>query len=248
VIDGGAGLDHLYGGGGNDRINAGNDGTQPVDGLHQSDEAYGGTGNDVLKSAMGSQYLSGDGGDDRILAGVGDDFLFGGTGKDYLNGGDGNDYLMDTGGKSTLIGGAGNDSLQLLGGNDLMNGGTGDDIYSVGINNGRAWHVTTIDKSGNDQYQINNADSQIEISDASGSDKLIFRYASKDDLVFTHDLNDLVIDVDGYQGETRIVDFFSSKNHRIEALIDSSTDSFDLTDVIKHLKYAGDHIDGSDLW
>ena len=86
VLTGTAGADALYGGDGNDTVNA----------L---------AGNDILVGSNGDDSLLGGDGDDQMQAGAGADTLLGGAGDDDLQGGPGND-LID--------GGAGIDTLSYL--------------------------------------------------------------------------------------------------------------------------------------
>jgi hypothetical protein len=137
-----------------------------------------------------------------------------------------------------------------------MDGGKGNDHYEIGATGGfkQNLHVSITDKSGSETYQIFNADTHLLISDRNGTDKIDFNglaNASMDDLSFTHTANDLVIEVDGYQGETTIVNFFLSKAGRVETLSAADPDtgqshSYDLS-VLKHLDQ-GDTAYGSDPW
>jgi hypothetical protein len=82
---------------------------------------------------------------------------------------------------------------------------------------------------------------------------LVFKNVAKDDLTFTREGDDLLITIDGYQGETTLSSFFHGKQNMIEELFDSTLNSssdtgYDLTDLKKLMKYSGDSFDGSDLW
>ncbi|SHM14455.1 Hemolysin-type calcium-binding repeat-containing protein [Roseovarius pacificus] len=88
--------DVIYGGAGNDYIDAG----------YGNDEVHGGTGDDTLIGSYGSDTLIGNAGDDRINGGAGADWIYGGDGFDFINGGFAHDRLN---------GGAGGDTFFHLG-------------------------------------------------------------------------------------------------------------------------------------
>lgn len=117
AISGGVGDDQLsgttqgermFGGGGNDAINAG-------------------AGDDVLIGGVGNDALSGNEGADQVSGGTGDDMLRGGDGNDVLTGGVGNDSLEGEAGDDVLVGSAGDDQLY---------GGEGSDIYRFNLGDG----------------------------------------------------------------------------------------------------------------
>lgn len=103
---------------------------------------YGGDGDDTINAGSGNDLLLGEDGNDEINAGGGNDLLNGGKGNDVLNGNDANDVLRGGAGTDMLSGGEGDDLLQgqaghgdLLygnGGNDTLSGGTGSDSASGG--------------------------------------------------------------------------------------------------------------------
>lgn len=119
-LQGGAGNDLIYGGGGSgvdtadyseaaigvmvdlridgwqDTVGSGRDYLMSIANLNGSnydDTLVGGFGVNQLDGGDGADHLSGDIGDDRLLGGDGDDFLDGGTGRDFLFGQAGNDSL-----------------------------------------------------------------------------------------------------------------------------------------------------------
>lgn len=136
------GADTIFGGGGDDFINARGD----------DDMVDGGYGNDVIWGGYGADALAGGSGDDIIYGGSGaaQPYSFSITvnysgltdasigthvwtaehgglalddnSTDYLNGGEGRDSLFGQGGNDTLDGGLGV---------DWMDGGSGDDTYIV---------------------------------------------------------------------------------------------------------------------
>lgn len=86
LLNGGAGVDHLYGLRGNDILN-GNAG---------NDILNGGLGNDKINGGLGLDILMGNGGNDILNGGDGSDTLNGGTGEDIMAGGAGGDiYYVD---------------------------------------------------------------------------------------------------------------------------------------------------------
>ncbi len=119
-LQGGAGDDQIYGGGGagvdtadyseatigvrvdlridgwQDTVGSGRDYLMSIanlNGSNHNDVLVGGFGVNQLNGGDGADHLSGDVGDDRLLGGAGDDLLDGGTGRDFLFGHAGNDSL-----------------------------------------------------------------------------------------------------------------------------------------------------------
>ncbi len=83
----------LYGGAGNDLINAGS-GDDRIYGEDGDDILLGHSGNDRLDGGAGHDFLFGGLGDDVLLGGLGNDWLFGGPGADLLDGGPGANRLF----------------------------------------------------------------------------------------------------------------------------------------------------------
>jgi Ca2+-binding RTX toxin-like protein len=117
LVDGGAGDDRLYGGGGNDHLIGG----------EGDDRLYGGKGCDTLEGGTGDDRLHGGQGHDTLRGGAGDDRLHGGQGRDLLFGDEGDDRLYGGLGRDMLFGGAGDDRLYGGQGCDFLDGGAGDD-------------------------------------------------------------------------------------------------------------------------
>ncbi len=108
------------------------------------DDLRGGDGDDLLNGAGGADQLRGGNGDDTLMGGDGNDLLngqgqndllFGGAGNDTLNGNGGNDVLIDEAGNDRLSGGGGNDELQAGDGQNVLNGGAGNDTMTAGAGN-----------------------------------------------------------------------------------------------------------------
>lgn len=83
-IDGGNGINLIFGEDGNDVLIAGTG----------SDTIYGGTGSDTINGGNGTNNLYGQDGDDYLTGGNGINRLFGGFGNDYLQGGMGGTNLL----------------------------------------------------------------------------------------------------------------------------------------------------------
>ena len=119
---GGAGLDSLFGGGGNDII---------TDDVGAASDINGEAGNDTIYGGPGNDYITGGDGNDIVVGGVdGQDSLYGGAGDDYIVAADAN----NDGVGSVLDGGAGANQLYSLvgSGNDYAVGGEGADIIATG--------------------------------------------------------------------------------------------------------------------
>ncbi|MBY0422732.1 MAG: hypothetical protein K2Q06_10550, partial [Parvularculaceae bacterium] len=165
--------DVIFGGTGNDSINAGNG----------DDVVYGGSGNDTLSGGNGNDVLFGGSGNDSLSGGNGNDVLNGGAGADTLSGGNGTDTIsyagssagvtinLGTGAASggdaqgdtfssieNVTGSSFNDSLTGDGGANILHGGGGNDFIDGGAGNDTLWGG-----SGNDS-----------LYGGSGSDMLLF--------------------------------------------------------------------------
>ncbi|MBN8520324.1 MAG: type I secretion C-terminal target domain-containing protein [Alphaproteobacteria bacterium] len=160
IVSGGTAT--VYGGAGNDNINAnlntgfsshlniarlyGDSGNDVISGSHGKDIIQGGTGSDVLQGWNGDDLIFGNSENDTIYGGdqndtlhgdAGDDFLSGDNGNDTLFGGEGNDTLQDFYGDNILHGGSGNDVLTSGSGNDVLEGDDGNDLLQAGAGNDR---------------------------------------------------------------------------------------------------------------
>lgn len=109
--------DAMFGGDGNDALNAGeganllqgNAGTDTLTGGGGADTFYGGQGDDRIVTGAGSNASQGNLGNDTILAGASLDTVRGGQGDDSIDGGSGNDWLSGDLGADTITGGLGAD-------------------------------------------------------------------------------------------------------------------------------------------
>jgi Ca2+-binding RTX toxin-like protein len=97
-----------------------------------TDIIFGGNGDDTINAGAGNDLICGGNGGGTINAGLGDDTVDGGNGNDNLIGGDGNDLILGGGGNDTLNGGIGNDILDGGTGNDTLTGGAGADNFIGG--------------------------------------------------------------------------------------------------------------------
>ena len=93
MLDGGVGIDYLYGGLASDNLSGGdggdflrgNRGGDTISGGDGGDDIRGGGNGDVLNGDAGDDFMLGEGGADRIAGGAGDDILFGGFGGGVLD-------------------------------------------------------------------------------------------------------------------------------------------------------------------
>ncbi|NKB28189.1 MAG: hypothetical protein GKR99_11770 [Rhodobacteraceae bacterium] len=126
VDTGGAGLAHVTGGNGWERIWVGTS-SQMGDKLNAI-ALLGGDdldifGNDLRNHALGNSganRIEGAGGNDRLVGLMGDDVLLGGDGNDSLVGGPGDDVLVGGNGQDDLIGGTGADTFVATQGRNIV--------------------------------------------------------------------------------------------------------------------------------
>jgi Ca2+-binding RTX toxin-like protein len=118
TVSGGAGIDTVFGYGGNDTLNGGID----------FDYMLGGEGADTINGDAGTDILAGENGNDTINGGDDFDQIYGGAGTDTLNGDAGSDYVFGGTENDTINGGAGSDFLYGEAGNDVINGGSEYDL------------------------------------------------------------------------------------------------------------------------
>jgi Ca2+-binding RTX toxin-like protein len=97
-----------------------------------TDMIFGGNGDDTINAGAGNDLICGGNGGGVINAGLGDDTIDGGNGNDTLKGGDGNDLIFGGGGNDILEGGNDNDILDGGTGNDTLTGGLGADSFTGG--------------------------------------------------------------------------------------------------------------------
>ncbi len=127
------------------------------------------------------------------------DLIVGSSGKDDLKGGHGND---------TLIGGLGNDKLKGGQGNDILFGGAGKDDLKG-------------DK-GNDTYVFDLGDGHDKIdnnSKAFVTEFDVIKYLERvtpEDLWFSRDKDDLLIDVIGTDDQVKVKQYFKDDKHKID--------------------------------
>ena len=116
-----------------------------------SDMIFGGNGDDTINAGAGNDLVCGGNGGGVVNGGLGDDTLDGGNGNDTLRGGDGNDLILGGGGNDILEGGndndiidggAGNDTLRGESGDDTLTGGAGSDSFNGGPGNDTATDFT----------------------------------------------------------------------------------------------------------
>ena len=105
-LSAGPGFDTLYGGDGNDGLEA-----VPLASGTEVALMYGGAGNDDLIGWKGNDSLYGGSGNDLLYGGDGNNILNGGTGADTMMGGEGNDTYFVDNAKDQVIEDYGTDSL-----------------------------------------------------------------------------------------------------------------------------------------
>jgi Ca2+-binding RTX toxin-like protein len=94
-----------------------------------TDMIFGGNGDDTINAGAGTDLICGGNGGGTINAGLGNDTIDGGNGNDTLLGGDGDDLIIGGNGNDTMTGGIGADSFFGGGGTDTVtdfNPGQGD--------------------------------------------------------------------------------------------------------------------------
>lgn len=110
TLDGGSGIDNLYGQGSGDTLLGGT----------ESDRMIGGPGRDTFDGGDGNDTMTGAAGDDNFSGGIGFDTIYGDGGSDVgegsddqdtINGGADPDFLFGEGGRDTIHGDGGDDTL-----------------------------------------------------------------------------------------------------------------------------------------
>jgi Ca2+-binding RTX toxin-like protein len=94
-----------------------------------TDMIFGGNGDDTINAGAGNDLICGGNGGGTINAGLGNDTIDGGNGNDTLIGGDGDDLIIGGNGNDTMTGGIGADSFFGGSGTDTVtdfNPGQGD--------------------------------------------------------------------------------------------------------------------------
>jgi subtilisin-like proprotein convertase family protein len=156
LLNGDAGNDYLLGGDGNDTVNGGADddilvgdaGVDSINGGDGFDQIFGGVGNDILNGDSGTDYIFGNEDNDVINGGLGQDYLYGEAGADSIDGGAEFDLIQGGEGNDTLFGGDGAGIVNGAfgqGGNDVLRGGTGIDYM---------WGGDGAVDTGNDTFEI----------------------------------------------------------------------------------------------
>ncbi|TAM47707.1 MAG: hypothetical protein EPN55_01525, partial [Gammaproteobacteria bacterium] len=162
-----------------------------ITGRHD-DTIYAGKGGDVVYSGTGNDTVYGEKGNDKLYGEGGNDALYGDKGDDYLNGGCGNDILDGGKGHNTLIGEEGNDTLILA----------GDSESNILFNLGDGWDTlkTAIKDEGHDS----------DIHFGSG--------ITQENLWFTRNGDNLLINILGTQDGMTLEGWYTSKHRPIEEI------------------------------
>jgi len=230
-ITGSAGNDTIMGGTGNDELNggSGND-TFLVDGQNGGfDEIKGGAGFDTILGSAADDVIGLkefeakdsveliDGGQGyNVIQGSqkGDDLDFSKTvltNIDLIDGGAGNDDITGSVGHDVISGGAGKDRLKGLGGNDVLNGGAGDDVYAISRGDGQ--------------------DLIVNIGEGGSEDKISYTTGvNRDQLWFTQNGNDLVVNVIGTADQVTVTEWYASTNNQVAKI--ETSDGFFLANTM----------------
>ncbi len=202
TIDGGAGNDSIWGGGGldtiidilgnneihagkgNDVITVGNGankiwtdgGADLITAGNGNNEIHSGRGNDVVVVGNGANKISTDGGSDTITAGNGANEIHAGSGNNEIHTGDGNDSISTGSGKDKIYSGGGNDHIDAGNGDNYIDAGAGDDIVRAGSGNdtiyGGAGDDILIGGAGDDILYGGNGRNILIGGAGAGADKL----------------------------------------------------------------------------
>ncbi|MCG8363378.1 MAG: hypothetical protein MJA27_08615 [Pseudanabaenales cyanobacterium] len=181
----------------------------------------GGNGADTLYALGDNSWLTGGGGNDYLVAVGNYNGVNGGEGHDYavmignlgaVDLGDGHDVVSVFGNKNTIKTGIGDDLLRLMGhqselsagdGNDFIwvesdardntavAGDAGDDTFVLGGLNNRYFGG-----EGHDSFILSHNYQAATIGDISADDRLIFANVTSDQIWFTRQQNDLLINLD----------------------------------------------------
>ena len=118
----------------NDNDGLGNPAGQNISGTATNgpDTLYGGAGNDTINAGNGNDTVYGGSGDDALNGNNDNDTLYGGSGTDVIQGSNNNDVLIGGYGADTLTGGSGTDTFKYLSaldtGDTIMDFAPGDKI------------------------------------------------------------------------------------------------------------------------
>lgn len=206
VLNGGQGVDYLFGTGGNDDL-IGGIGADWLFGdetagaytfaadTHGDDHLFGEQGNDNLYGNGGADFMAGGDGDDTLVgdsSSAGSEALAGNYhGNDTLHGGAGNDTLIGDGSDDYLTGGTGADTLigddypqgvaalaEQYQGDDILDGGEGGDVLAGGLGNDTLMGGAGSDTLYGDAFDTTSS------ADNHGDDTLIG--GTGDDYLFGH--------------------------------------------------------------
>ncbi len=127
IIDGGAGIDFLFGQWGDDELRNRRQGRIQIDTIdfEVGSFHFGGEGDDALVGSDKFDLMVGSRHDDTIDGMGGLDIVLGGSGEDSLDGGDGLDLVFAGEGDDEATGGEGVDLVMGNAGDDVVSGGAG---------------------------------------------------------------------------------------------------------------------------
>ena len=160
--------DTIWGGGGNDSLDAGLD-HNALSGEAGNDTLIAAGGNDTMDGGADQDSITAGEGDNNILGGAGNDTITAGAGNDVISGDDGNDNIQAGDGANQITGGLGRDTITGGTGNDTIDGGDERDVISgLGGDNslsGGAHNDTLTATSGNDTIDGGTGNDSISAGD-----------------------------------------------------------------------------------
>ena len=186
---------------------------------YQDDSIVGNDSNNNLQGLEGNDQISGGKGQDTLHGNEGNDTLIGGFGNDQLFGGAGDDTLLEEEvslqstaaslESNTFEGGKGNDTLQ---------GWVGSDTYIFNVGDGQDT-IQDTDYGSYTAYRNRGYTAYTANRSFNKTDKLVFgEGVAKEDLWFSQEGQDLVIDLLGGTDQVTIEDWYQNKNQQIEEI------------------------------
>jgi hypothetical protein len=170
-----------------------------IDGGAGDDKLFGHTGTDEILGGAGDDVILGYFGDDRIVAGLGDDIVGAGAGNDSVWGdeqgesrSDGADNISGDDGDDTIVAGGGDDIIDAGAGDDSVDAGAGDDSIVAGQG-----EDVVLGAAGDDVLSWEEGDGSDNFSGGDGEDQLAARGYVLDQVAFTRDPDNYVLDDGG---------------------------------------------------
>lgn len=220
TLSGSSGADTLTGSSNADTVN-GNSGNDLIEGGAGNDTLNGGNDTDTLTYASAGSAVTVDlsNGSAQNTSGAGTDTI---SNFENLTGSAYNDTLTGTSSANILLGGDGNDSITGGSGNDTLDGGVGTNTLTGG--------------TGNDTYTLARTYGASDIfeNDSTGGNTDVLQLGediAPDQVWFTQDGNDLVVQVIGTDAKMTIQDWYSGSDYHVEQIVTDDEDVLDHSDV-----------------